>query len=114
MMLGSEFMDFSSFFSVVQTIIVLIGVIILANLSLKYLNKFMLKQNRIIKIVEKTPIFNNSALGVVQVCGIYYLMSFTDKDNRILKELDKSQVELFIEETKSQQTNLQFGMRKKS
>lgn len=107
-------MDFSSFFSVVRTILVLIAVIIIANVSLKYLNKFMLKQNRIIRIVEKTPIFNNSALGVVDICGTYYLMSFTDKDNKILKELDRAEVELMVEEIKNQQINLQFGMRKKS
>ena len=107
-------MDFSSFISVLRSILVLIAVIVIANISLKYLNKFMLKQNRIIKIVEKTPIYNNSALGVVHICGVYYLMSFTDKDNKILKELDKAEVELLIEEIKNQQINLQFGMRKKS
>lgn len=85
-------MDFSSLLSLVQTIIVLIIVIALANISLKFLSKYMSKQNNIIKIVEKVGVNNNSALSVVEICGIYYLMSFTNNENKILKELDKEEV----------------------
>lgn len=81
-------MDFSSFVALFQTIIVLVLIIFLANI-LKYLNKYMHKQNKIIKVVERTSVFNNSAIGIVDICGIYYLMSFTDKENKILKELKK-------------------------
>lgn len=85
-------MNFSSFLSLIQTIIVLVIVIALANISLKLVGRYMAKQNNIIKIVEKVGINNNSALSVVDICGTYYLMSFTNNDNKILKELDKEEV----------------------
>ena len=91
-------MDFTSFFSIIQTIIVLIIVIALANISLKYANKHMTKHNKIIKVVERVSINNNSALSVVNICGDYYLMSFTGSDNKILKKLDKYEVEAVIKE----------------
>jgi len=99
-------MDFSSFFSIIQTLFVLIIVIILANISLKLLNKNMNKNSRIIKVVERTSVSTNSSLGVVDVCGTYYLMSFTDKDNKILKELNSEDVDQVLNEKE--------GMRKKS
>lgn len=115
-------MDFSSFFSLIQTIIVLIIVIFLANISLRLLNKYMHKQNKLINVVERISVLSNSSISIVEVCGTYYLMSFTDKDNKILKELNKEEVELIIEEMETKQSytdlktkaNLHFGMRKKS
>ena len=115
-------MDLSSFLTLFQTIIVLILIIFLANVSLKYLSKYMHKQNKIIKVVERTSVFNNSAIGIVDICGIYYLMSFTDKDNKILKELEKSEVESILEQMDKGKSSidvlskktLHFGMRKKS
>lgn len=109
-------MDFSSFLSLIQTIIVLIIVIALANISLKYLNKYMAKQNNIIKIVEKVGINNNSALSVVEICGIYYLMSFTNNENKILKELDKEEVLKIMEGLDKDKVNWKdyFEMGKKS
>lgn len=112
----------NSIFAIIQTILVLIIVIVLANLFLKLLNKNMINNQRIIKIIERTNVFNNSALGIVEICGKYYLMSLTDKDNKILKELDKEEIEAYIEELKGNQSfmdikdkaNLYFGMRKKS
>lgn len=83
--------------SVIQTIVVLIIVIVLANISLKFANKFMLKQNKIIKVVERVSVNNNSALSVVNICGSYYLMSLTGSENKILKELDKDEVESVLE-----------------
>lgn len=115
-------MDFSSFVALFQTIIVLVLIIFLANISLKYLNKYMHKQNKIIKVVERTSVFNNSAIGIVDICGIYYLMSFTDKENKILKELEKSDVESMLEKIDNEKRfteilrreKVDFGMRKKS
>lgn len=52
----------------------------------------MTKTNKIIKIVERVAINNNSALSVVNICGIYYLMSFTNNENKILKELNSEEV----------------------
>lgn len=85
------------FFYLIQTIIVLIIVIALANVSLKFANKYMLKQNKIIKVVERVSVNNNSALSVVNICDKYYLMSLTGSENKILKELDKEEIESVIE-----------------
>lgn len=86
-----------SFLSILQTIVVLLIVIALANLTLKYLNKYMKKQNKIIKIIERVTVNNNSALSIVEACGKYYLMSFTGTENKILKELDKEEVQYINE-----------------
>lgn len=71
-------------FTVLQTFVVLIMVIMLAHISLKLLNKYMVKQNKIVKIWEKTSVNNNSSIGVVEVTGKYYLMSFAPNENKIL------------------------------
>lgn len=86
------------FFAVLQTLVVLMMVIALANISLKLLNKYMVKQNRIIKILEKTSVNTNSSLGIVEVSGKYYLMSFTQGENTILKELEKEEIEEMVKE----------------
>lgn len=109
-------MDFSSFLSLIQTIIVLIIVIALANITLKFVNKYMTKHNRIIKVVERVAINNNSALSVVEICGTYYLMSFTNTDNKILKELDSEEVVKIMESLDKDKVkwNNYFEMGKKS
>lgn len=86
-------MDFSSFLTILQTIVVLIIVIVLANISLKLINKNYQINGRVIKVIEKTPISNTSSLALVKVMDTYYLMSFSEKENAILKELDKDRVD---------------------
>ncbi len=86
------------FFTVLQTFLVLVFVIVLAHLSLKLLNKYMINQSKIIKIWEKTSVNNNSSIGVVEVTGKYYLMSFTQSENKILKELQKEEIEEILKE----------------
>ncbi len=94
-------MDFSSFFTLIQTIILLLIVIGIANISLRYLNKHMKKHNRLIKVIERVSISNNSSIAIVEICGDYYLMSFTSADNRILKKLEKEKMEDIIKEIKN-------------
>lgn len=115
-------MDFSSFLTIIQTIIILILVIGIANISLRFVNKNMTKHNRLIKIIEKVALSNNSSIGVAEICGDYYLMSFTGTDNKILKELDREEMEDIIknmEENKKYNPNGNFlenilGMRDKN
>ena len=115
-------MDYASILTVLKTIVVLVLVIFLANISLKALDNYSRKQNRSIKVIEKVSIFNNSAIAIVEICGTYYLMSFSDKENKILKELHKEEVESIIEDIKEDKSypdlksklDLYFGMRKKS
>ncbi len=90
-------MDLSSYLSILQTIVVLLIVIALANLTLKYLNKHLKKQNKIIKVIERVSVNNNSALSIVEACGKYYLMSFTGTENKILKELDTEEIQYINE-----------------
>ena len=85
-------------FAVLQTIVVLALVIALAHISLRLLNKYMLRQNNIIKIWEKTSVNTNSSIGIVEVSGKYYLMSFTQNENKILQELDGSEIEEILRE----------------
>ena len=87
-----------SFFAVLQTIVVLAIVIALAHISLRLLNKYMLRQNTIIKIWEKTSINTNSSIGIVEVSGKYYLMSFTQNENKILEELDAAEIEEILKQ----------------
>ena len=87
-------MGLNTFFSIVQTIVVLALVIVLANFSLKYLKTQMTKQNKLIRVIERASINNHSALAVVEICGKYYLMSFTNNDNKILRELDEEDLEM--------------------
>lgn len=89
-------MSLSTLFSILQTIFVLGIVIVLANLSLKFLKNQMSKQNKIIKIIERVSINTNSALAIVEICDKYYLMSFTNNENTILKELDGGSIEEII------------------
>jgi len=96
-------MNLTSFFSIIQTIVVLIIVIALANIILKYVNKYMSKNNKIIKVVERVSVNTNSSLSIVEICGIYYLMSFAGDDNKILKELDKEEVLRMISEFENNQ-----------
>lgn len=115
-------MDFASIVTIIKTTFVLILVIFLANILLKYLNKYNQQSNRAIKIIERVSVFSNSAIGIVEICGAYYLMSFSEKENRILKELDKEEIQAAIEDIRNNQVSLDikekvdnyFGMRKKS
>lgn len=84
--------------SILQTLVALSLVIVLANISLKLLNKYMIKQNKIIKVWEKTTVNTNSSLGIVEISGKYYLMSFTQGQNSILKELDAKEIEEILKE----------------
>lgn len=96
-------MSFNNIFSILQTIIVLGLVIVLANLSLKLLKNQMTKQNKSINIIERVTINNNSSLAIVEICGKYYLMSFTNSDNKILKELDKENLKDVVDEIEREQ-----------
>lgn len=112
-------MDVSSFFSLIQNMIIFALVIALSYFSIRLANKFIAKSNGIIKIIEKAPLSNNSMLGVADICGTYYLMSFSGGDNKILKELDREKVEAVINKEKAKPVELKntlanyFGMRGK-
>jgi flagellar biogenesis protein FliO len=79
--------------TLLQTIIVLIAVIVLANVSLKIVGKKLQGGGRAIEILEKVQISPNSSIAVVRILGIYYLMSLSDGGNMIIKELEGEELE---------------------
>lgn len=96
------------FFTLIKVILVLIITILLANVSLKILNKEMKKNNKIINIIERTQLGNNSSINVVEICGEYYLLSSTENDNEILKKLNKEDIEKIINEDKKTKEEIEI------
>jgi flagellar biogenesis protein FliO len=94
--------SFNSLVSILQAVLALIIVVLLANIFLRLLNKNISGSNRMIKIIERVNVSKNSALCIVEICGTHYLMSITEKDNEILKELDKEEVEQYLEDFRAE------------
>jgi flagellar protein FliO/FliZ len=95
-------MTISTIFTLIQTIIVLLIVIYLANLTLKLLNRKIQKQNTMIQILQKQQVTQGSSIAVVKIIDTYYLMSLAEKENRILKELDNNVEAMLAEEIPQQ------------
>ncbi|WP_226799440.1 flagellar biosynthetic protein FliO [Carnobacterium mobile] len=81
---------------VIKSILALGVIIFAANYSLKYLNTFMTKKGKAIRIIERTAINKSSSICIVEIAGTYYVMSFTDTRNEILRELTESEKEAVI------------------
>ena len=104
-------MNIEGFFSLIQTLIVLVAVILLANGVLKYLNRYMVGKNKIVKIVERVAVNKNSYISIVNICGKYYLMSFSENKNEILKELNDEEIKNFVKEPEEGRYYLEMGKR---
>lgn len=89
-------MDIQMLLSFLKMIFVLILVILIANVTLKFLNSKINTNGRMIKIIEKISVDAHSSIGIVQIMGDYYLMSFTEKENTILKDLSKEDIEQYL------------------
>jgi len=89
-------MDIQMLLSFFKMIFVLILVILIANVTLKFLNSKINSKGRMIKIIEKISVDAHSSIGIVQIMGDYYLMSFTEKENLILKDLSKDDVDKYL------------------
>ncbi len=94
-----------SFLAIVQSLLVLVFVIFLAHTILRFMGRYTSKQNRLIKIIERVGVNNNSAISIVEICGKYYLMSFSQNENRILKELDDLEMEELISQIQADENN---------
>ena len=101
-------MTISTIFTLLQTIIVLLIVIYLANLTLKFLNRKIQTQTTMIQILQKQQVSQGSSIAVVKILDACYLMSLGDKENRILKELDPGEVEAMMGEEAPRQARA-FG-----
>ena len=89
-------MDIQMLLSFFKMIFVLILVILIANVTLKFLNSKINSKGRMIKIIEKISVDAHSSIGIVQIMGDYYLMSFSEKENLILKDLSKDDVDKYL------------------
>lgn len=96
-------MNIDSFFSLIQTLIVLFIVIFLANWVLKYLNKYMTGKNKLVKVIERVAVNKNSYISIVEICGKYYLMSFGESRNEILKELNEEEIKDLLVESEEEE-----------
>lgn len=90
---------------VVKSILALVVIIFLANYSLKYLNTFMTKKGKAIRIIERTAINKSSSICIVEIAGTYYVMSFTETRNEILRELSETEKEAVIHSQKIDESN---------
>lgn len=85
-------MEGPTILNVLQTLVVLLAVIALANMTLKQLGKKITLGHQTIEIMEKCPTSGNASVAVVRVGVGYYLMSLSDHGHSILKELDPGEV----------------------
>lgn len=106
-------MDAPMFLQLLKMIVVLVMVIAIANVSLKYANKYMVRSSKSIKIIERISVNSNSSLSLVKICDKYYLMSFTPTDNRILKELDQEELVNYFNELKEEKSSMDTNTDKK-
>lgn len=98
-------MGFESIILILKNLLVLIMVIVLVNLLLRYVNKYMTKNNNIIRIIERLSTNKDSSLCVVMICNKYYLMSFTKEGHNILKDLQEEEVEEILREKSEENLN---------
>lgn len=91
-------MGLDSMFLIIKNLIILGIVIVLANIVLRYVNRYMTKNNNIIKIIERLSTNKDSSICVVMISGEYYLMSFTKESHTILKDLDREEIEDILKE----------------
>lgn len=81
-----------SFLYVVRSIVALVVVIWLANVVLKYLNKYSNNTTKSIQIVERISVSKTSSLAIVKIVGNYYLMSFSENSSETLKQFSEAEV----------------------
>lgn len=81
-----------SFLYVVRSIVALVVVIWLANVVLKYLNKYSNHATKSIQIVERISVSKTSSLAIVKIVGNYYLMSFSENSSETIKQFSEAEV----------------------
>lgn len=84
-----------SIWSIIQTIVMLLIVIYLINVSLKYLAKHTTQSTKTMQIIQKIPVTKTSYLAIVKIIDQYYLMSLAEQQNQILRELTLEEQEKF-------------------
>jgi|SRR5699024_7664690 len=80
-----------SVFYVLKSIGALILVIWLANVALKYMNKYSNNGTKSIQIIERISVSKTSSLAIVKIVDDFYLMSFSEKNSEVLERFSKKE-----------------------
>lgn len=78
---------------ILRSIVALVIVIWLANLALKYLNKYSNHKTRLIQIIERISVSKTSSLAIVKIVDTYYLMSFSENTSETLHKFSQEEAE---------------------
>lgn len=79
-------------------------ILLLIYITFKYGSRYMgrINNGRIIKVLERVPMGQNSYLAVISIAGKHYVISGGEKGNQILLELDETVM-------KGYQSNISLG-----
>jgi flagellar protein FliO/FliZ len=78
---------------ILRSIVALVIVIWLANVALKYLNKYSNHKTRSIQIIERISVSKTSSLAIVKIVDDYYLMSFSENTSETLQKFSQEEAE---------------------
>lgn len=79
------------FIHILRSIAGLIVVIWLANVSLKFLNKYTNQDTKSMQVVERLSVHKASSLAIVKIVDDYYLMSFSEQKTETLRKFSKEE-----------------------
>lgn len=90
-------MDYGFLGQILLLVIMLPVIIILIYITLKFSGKHMnnMTNGRIIKVIERVQLSQNSFLAVVVIDNKPYVVSSGDKGIQVLKELDETTLEKY-------------------
>ncbi|OJF90885.1 flagellar biosynthetic protein FliO [Alkalibacterium sp. 20] len=76
-----------------QMLLALGATVLLANFSLKKLNKYSHSTSEVIKVIERVPVSKSSSLSIVQVESEYLLMSISETKSEVIKTFTQKEKE---------------------
>ncbi|CAH0417892.1 flagellar biosynthetic protein FliO [Periweissella ghanensis] len=91
--------------SIIQTIVMLLVVIYLINITLKLLAKHSTQKDAAIQIIQKVAVTKTSALAIVKIVDQYYVMSLAEQQNQIVRELNPAEQAQVAAEIATRQAN---------
>ncbi|MTI69474.1 MAG: flagellar biosynthetic protein FliO [Firmicutes bacterium] len=86
--------DNSFFLSFIKLLIALPIVVILAYISLRLSNKYLMKYNKgkNMKIIEKIPLHNKSSLCIAKLGEKYVVLGVSENNIQVLTELSENEI----------------------
>lgn len=83
--------------ALLKMIFALIGIIVVANIFLRFINRKIERNRGTIGVVDKVQVANGSWIAIVEALGSHYLMSISEHGNSLLKELTRNEIELITQ-----------------